>query len=283
MEFGNKRPNLIVIVMSALLVVLLSFTSVAVAQEDQEQQQTGDAEEMARRDFASVEARQHIRQRDLTQFDDPQVRERWCSDDWIVAGGETLSHIVIACNIPLINLLAVNPQVDSPDLLYPGEMITLPDRDRDFSMDNLTAEQQDYMGRFTVAQVGEGIPVTGEELVVEAGRRNIATAQQRQMVRDRDLTRFDDPEYRERWCQDDWILAEGESLSTIVLNCKVPLTALLAANPQIGTPDLVFAGEIITIPDDHNRVDVTEQQSVYLQENFQTEFNEGEDDEDDDG
>lgn len=60
----------------------------------------------AERNFATVAQRPKAQQRDLTQFDDPEVRARWCSDQWVVRSEETLCHIVVNCNIPVDKLVA---------------------------------------------------------------------------------------------------------------------------------------------------------------------------------
>jgi LysM domain len=47
---------------------------------------------------------------------------------WVVAGCDTLAHISHATGISLLRLLAANPDIHDPDLIYPGQIIRLPGR-----------------------------------------------------------------------------------------------------------------------------------------------------------
>ena len=62
-----------------------------------------------------------------SRFDDERQGRDACDDRWIVHSGETLSLIVINCDVPLDNLLQANPQIQNPDLIFPGEIINIPD------------------------------------------------------------------------------------------------------------------------------------------------------------
>jgi LysM repeat protein len=271
MKYDLERKPLFITVIVAMLVLALSFTSVAMAQEEQPEQE-GDAAEMARRHFATVEQRMAVRDRDMTTFDDPDVRERWCSDDWIVRSGESLGHIVILCDIPLANILAANPQISNPDLVYVGEIINLPDEIEPVRTLQLTEPQFEYMQGLTQQFDEEGIPDTGlADLNEEIARRNYAPDQQRRTTQQRGLTQMREPEFRERWCDDEWVIASGESLGHIAIACSIPLDVLLAHNPQISMPDLVFPGEVINLPADPFATPqpfLTPEQAEYLEENF---------------
>jgi hypothetical protein len=273
MSVVEKRKPLKVIAIIAVLAALMSVSVLAYAQENDQPEAQTDADAFFQRNIASLEQRQMARERDLTQFDDPEVRERWCQDDWIILGGESLGHIVVNCGIPLANILAENPQIDNPDLVFVGEIVRLPDEIRpvDETHSRLTASQQEYLLALT-PQEGEIIPGTGIEVgQVNLEERRFASAEQRQFAEQRDLSQFDDPEVRDRWCQDDWIVRSGESLAHIVVFCGIPIDVLLAHNPQIGHGDLVFAGEIITMPPDPEaeiQPELTQEQLEYLEENF---------------
>jgi N-acetylmuramoyl-L-alanine amidase len=261
------------------LIVAFSFTSVALAQTDG-QQQTGQGEEMAARNFASVEQRMQVRDRDLRTFDNDNVRDRWCNnDDWIVREGESLGHIVLNCNISMAHILAVNPQISNPDLLYIGEIVRLPDYNQrrapvggPGAQLTLTAAQRDHMQGMIGTAEGAGIPVTGAD-AQDIGRRNIASGSQRQAAMQRDYDRFENASYRAQWCgQDHWIVNRGESLSHLIMRCGYSLEAILSANPQISNANIVLAGEMINIPtgQDQAQPTLTEDQRSYVDENFDT-------------
>jgi N-acetylmuramoyl-L-alanine amidase len=284
----KPRTHWLKILLIVPLIIAFSFSSVAFAQEDE--QQTAQGDEIFQREFATVEQRQQARQRDLTAFDNPTVRDRWCNaDDWIVREGESLGLIVLRCGISLDHLLAVNPQISDPDLVYVGEIVNLPDQEqRRMAVGvpgfparlNLTAAQFDYMqGLFAQAEA-EGIPITGAD-AEDIGTRNIAPGHMQNAARQRDLARFDDPNYRAQWCDaDEWVMAPGESLSTIVMRCGIPLEAILAVNPQISNGNIVISGEMITLPDewDAQTMSLTPAQHEYIEQNFDTSPGAGDDD-----
>jgi nucleoid-associated protein YgaU len=47
---------------------------------------------------------------------------------WVVSGCDTLASISRATGISLTRLLAANPNIHDPDLIYPGQIIRLPGR-----------------------------------------------------------------------------------------------------------------------------------------------------------
>jgi hypothetical protein len=272
---NNRKTHWLKLLFILPLIVAFSFTSVATAQDNQ--QQTGQTDEIFSRHFASVGERQQARQRDLTAFDNPAERARWCDhDSWVVREGESLGLIALRCDITLSHLLAVNPQISSPDLVYVGEVVDLPDHNqRRAEIDTpgaplrLTTAQRDYM-QGTFAAVGEGIPITGQD-GEDIGRRNMAAERDRQMARQRDLTRFDEAGYREQWCNaDHWVVSSGESMSTIIRHCGYNLEAILAANPQISNPDILFAGELVRLPgpEAQQNFNLTQAQRDYINQNF---------------
>lgn len=284
MAIGSKTRSWLKVLVIIPLIAAFSFTSLAFAQEGQgtQQQPVSDADEWAARRFATVEQRQLARQeRSGASFDNQNVRNRWCNaDDWIILGGESLSDIVLNCNIAMANILAVNPQISNPDLVFSGEFVRLPNQQQRQVTPGtagtsltLTAAQQEYMGRFTTQAQGQGIPVTGEGAQDISGR-NYASGREAQQARQRDLTRFDDPSYRAQWCNNDyWVVAPGDTLGQITIRCGIPIDILLAHNPQINNGDIIIVGEMIRLPDDRsadNQPGLTEAQQNYLGSNFDT-------------
>jgi hypothetical protein len=218
-----------------LLIGMFSLTTVAMAQEDEtEQQET--VTEWERRHISTLEQRQADRQVPLEQ--------RCDADQWIVRGGESLGHIVVLCNIPLSNILADNPQISDPDMVWVGEIINMPEEVRFVEIAfELTPPQQDYMLMLAERYEEEIVPVTGlQEMAVERGRRAFATDEERQAART--MT------FEQRCAQDHWVFLPGETLGHLTTICGFPLDVMLAHNHQVGNPNLVFAFERITIPDD---------------------------------
>ena len=50
------------------------------------------------------------------------------------------------------------------------------------------------------------------------------------------------------FCTNPHTVVRGEFMAQIAQNCGITLSALEAANPQIANPNLIFAGEQLTIP-----------------------------------
>jgi tyrosinase len=97
---------------------------------------------------------------------------------YIVQQGDTLTAIATRFGVSLAALIAANPQITNPNLIFPGQIITIPGQS----------------------------PAPGPAYVVQ----------------------------------------QGDTLTAIAKRFGVSLAALIAANPQITNPNLIFPGQIIT-------------------------------------
>jgi hypothetical protein len=253
-----------------LVIGTFSLTSVALAQEEDEDAQQQDAplvQEWEQRHFATLEQRQADRARTFEQ--------RCEADQWIMRGGESLGLIVVQCNVSLASILADNPQISDPDQVWVGEVVNVPEEDRFVDLQaDLTAQQQEYMMQLAQQFEDEVVPVTGlAEAAIQAERRNFATQDQRRQAEQMTL--------EQRCEQSHWIFLPGESLGLLTTVCGIPLDVMLAHNHQVGNPHLVFAGEIVTIPDDpfaDVQPRLTQEQLEHLQADFDVEPVDDEDD-----
>jgi len=66
--------------------------------------------------------------KDICDFSDPTVYGEDMGTYWLVDRCDTMSYIARRTNIPLAALIAANPQVKNPDLIYPQQQIVLPGR-----------------------------------------------------------------------------------------------------------------------------------------------------------
>jgi hypothetical protein len=66
--------------------------------------------------------------KDICDFSDPTVYGEDMGTYWLVDRCDTMSYIARQTNIPLAALIAANPQVRNPDLIYPQQQIVLPGR-----------------------------------------------------------------------------------------------------------------------------------------------------------
>ena len=103
---------------------------------------------------------------------------------YIVKKGDTLFLIAKRFGVALNDLIAANPQIKNPDLIFPGDVVFIPDSHKP----------------------------------PRPGRR--------------------------------YIVQKGDTLFLIAKRFGVALDDLIAANPQIKNPDLIFPGDVVFIPKD---------------------------------
>jgi hypothetical protein len=262
MSNENVKPRswkLLLII--GLILALASFTSIAAAQEEQPEEQQTNAQtavDVTIPDTGTDEFAQEANARMMaTTAERQQARQMQHDYDWrcgqgqfVVLGGESLGHIARNCGVPLDFLLAANPQIGFPDLVFAGELVNMPNTDADPRSMTLTAQQAQYLAdRFGIAiaqaEVSDPvIPETGSaEFAQETVARRLASEGQIQRA---EAQRFD---YAQRCEQGEFVILRGESLGHITANCGIPLDWILAVNRHISFPDLVFAGELVTLPD----------------------------------
>ncbi|AEJ41348.1 LysM repeat-containing protein [Sulfobacillus acidophilus TPY] len=129
---------------------------------------------------------------------------------YTVQKGDTLSAIAARYGISLAALEAANPQIKDPNLIYPGETITIPG--------GSSAGSSGYAGGGT----GSSVPVsTGS-----SGTHQFNVSQTKMS----------------------YTVRKGDTLSAIAQAHGVSLAALEAANPHITDPNLIYPGETVYIP-----------------------------------
>ncbi len=104
---------------------------------------------------------------------------------YIVQPGDTLFSIAQQFGVSLAALIAANPQIADPNLIFPGQFITVP-----------------------AGPVPPPIPPPGFNYVIQP----------------------------------------GDTLFIIAQRFGISLSTLIAANPQIADPNIIFPGQIILIP-----------------------------------
>lgn len=58
---------------------------------------------------------------------DPAIAQTaTCNSTFIVRVGDTLTEIAALCGVSYANLLAANPQITTPDWIFPGQVINIP-------------------------------------------------------------------------------------------------------------------------------------------------------------
>jgi LysM repeat protein len=226
---------------------------------------TGESE-FAYRDIVGLH--QLDKNRDYTQYDEEDQGQAECGQSYTVAPGEYWSLIVVNCDVPLDSLLAANPQVRDQNYLFAGELLAIPEGG--FSEIYAPSTNLPYVfapGAFAKANVpvtggsegsqgtqppasgsagsGSGsVPVTGVDALSRVTIRMLTRAE-----KNRDYTQYDEQQQGQEECGSEYVVARGESMSLIVVNCDVPLDRLMAANPEMTDPNILFAGQVLSIPE----------------------------------
>ncbi len=150
-----------------------------------------------------------------------------------VRGGDTLSGIAARNNVSLGDLLAANPQIRNPNLIYPGQTVHLPGggggggevtvRSGD-TLSGIAASNGVSLGALLGAnpQISNPDLIHPGQTVKLPGGGGAAT---------HDVT-----------------VRSGDTLSGIAARNGVGLGALIAANPQISNPNLIHPGQTVHVP-----------------------------------
>lgn len=172
----------------------------------------------------------------------------------VIMAGETLAEIGRRLGIPLSAMIAANPQLTDPNVLFPGQTICIPEAaGPGFPPPPAVCPE----GRFHVIQSGETLSTIAAASGLSLGTIVAANPQ----LTDPNLVFPGQticlpgtagpgqppipppcPEGRL------YTVAPGETLSAIATRFGITLSRLLAANPRISNPDLIFAGQVICLP-----------------------------------
>ncbi len=169
-----------------------------------------------------------------------------CGDTVTVQPGDTLFRIATVCETTVSALLAANPAITNPNLIFPGQVLNIPDPDvptppaegfvytvqagdwladiarrHGVSLPTLLAANPQLEAPF-VLEPGQEIVIPGTEVLPELGPPAPAEAV--------------------------YTVQPGDWLSAIAFRHGVSLPTLLAANPQIENPNRIFPGQQIVIP-----------------------------------
>lgn len=173
---------------------------------------------------------------------------------YIVQPGDTLFTIAQRFNITLNEIIAANSQITNPDLIFPGQPITIPNAipqcpllrqgDRGPAVRRLQ-----LLLRFARFNPG---PIDGI-----FGPRTQSTLEAFQLSqKELELTGVAD---QETWtalgaeCElrpevTSYTVRPGDTLFIIATRFNVSVNSLLQLNPQISDPNILMAGQVILIP-----------------------------------
>ena len=155
---------------------------------------------------------------------------------YTVQKGDTLFLIAQKMNVSLQALIAANPQLEDPNLIFPGQLICIPSAVPPCTGQLYTVQQGDTL--FSIAQrfgvslqalIAANPQITDPNVIVPGQVICIPSAV---------------PPCTGQL----YTVQQGDTLFSIAQRFGVSLQALIAANPQITDPNVIVPGQVICIP-----------------------------------
>lgn len=131
---------------------------------------------------------------------------------YTVQSGDNLYRISLRFGVSISAIMTVNPQITNPNLIYVGQVINIPDGATDSGGGTDTGGGTDSSGTDTGGSSGGGDTGGGD-----TGSTTSYTVQ------------------------------AGDTLYRIATRFNMTLSAIVALNPQITNPNLIYVGQIVTI------------------------------------
>lgn len=157
---------------------------------------------------------------------------------YTVKSGDTLFFIAKRFGVPLNVLIFANPQIPDPNVIYPGQVICIP-----------ASYPPVCRGQLYEIKAGDTLFLISQRTGVPLNVLIFANPQ----ITNPDLI-FPGQiicipaSYPARCTGQLYTVKSGDTLFYIARRMGVSLNDLIAANPQIANPDLIYPGQIICIP-----------------------------------
>ncbi len=163
-----------------------------------------------------------------------------------VHSGDTLSGIAARNGVSLSALLAANPQIRNPNLIYPGQTIHLPGSGNGggsgSAAHNVTVHSGDTLsgiasrnGVSLSALLAANPQIRNPNLIYPGQTIHVPGGSSGGGNQSAPASH-------------DYTVRSGDTMSGIASRNGVSLSALINANPQVGNPNLIYAGQTLHIP-----------------------------------
>ncbi|HNR90872.1 MAG TPA: LysM peptidoglycan-binding domain-containing protein [Dokdonella sp.] len=156
--------------------------------------------------------------------------------DYTVHRGDTLSGIAQRHGVSLSSLIAANPQIANPNLIYPGQHIHLPGSASSAPASTHTVQRGDTLsgiaqqhGVSLSSLIAANPQITNPNLIHPGQQIHLPGSASSAPASTHTVQR-------------------GDTLSGIAQQHGVSLSSLIAANPQIANPNLIHPGQEVRIP-----------------------------------
>ncbi len=163
---------------------------------------------------------------------------------YTVKPGDSMFTIARQFNIPLATLIAANPQIADPNMIFPGQMICVP---------GAAAPPMACPGGFTyTVQAGDSLYTIATRFGVPLSSLEAANPQigNPDLIFPGQVICIPAAAQPPVTCPNGMLytVRPGDTMFDIATRFGVTLQALLAANPQVADPNKIFAGQTLCVP-----------------------------------
>ena len=164
-----------------------------------------------------------------------------CGDQYTVVRGDTLRKIASRCDTTLSALLRANPRIKNPNLIFPGQVFWLPGAliPGTGSTDVYIIQRGDTLSKLAVRfdtslkQLLKLNPEIENASVIYEGQRLVVPAAY----------------IPNTGGGQTYVVQRGDTLREIATRFGTTVQVLLELNPQIKNPNLIYAGQRLTLPE----------------------------------
>lgn len=162
---------------------------------------------------------------------------------YIVRPGDTMFSIARQFGVSLDALIAANPQIPDPSQLRPGQIVCIPQQPVVCPPDTFRYTVQPGDSMFSIAQQ---FGVSLQALI--AANPQVQSPNQLYPGQNICVPRTTPPPQQCPPGTFAYTVQPGDSMFLIAQRFGISLEALIAANPQIPNPNLIFPGQIVCVP-----------------------------------
>lgn len=162
-----------------------------------------------------------------------------CGDMTVVAEGETVSDIAGRCHVPADSILALNPEITDPNHLTTGMVLKLPMViTNPIASSSVTSSDQNSTTPF--------IPVTGNQQLYPTAN---PLPGQYSLQPSSSTARSAVQSSSQNGPIISYTIQPGDTLAGIAARYGTTVASILALNPSIEDPNLVYPGDVILVQD----------------------------------
>jgi tyrosinase len=166
-------------------------------------------------------------------------RQSTCGDTYVVKAGDTMRKIAQACGISLQTLIAANPEIRDPNLIYPGQVL----RTRAGVVIPPTG------GQTYIVQRGDTLRIIANRFgtTVDAILRLNPQITNANLIHVGQVIKLPEGVIIPPTGDQTYVVQRGDTLRIIANRFGTTVTAILQLNPQIVNPNLIYPGQVIRI------------------------------------